>query len=126
MKLSDLARTSSDSKSFVSALWTIWSRFRSPELAGKTGEAAGETGEATGETGETAKVSRKSYESVPRLSSAPRLQLTLLQQKTMVPVLDILHPPRHPGFLNRFPTRADRGDHSFHPRTCHRPPSCIS
>jgi len=58
MKLTDLARSSGDSKSPMSALWTLWSRFRSLETSGKTGETAGDTGE-------TSKVSRRSYESVP-------------------------------------------------------------
>ena len=68
MKLGDLARISGDNKSFVSALWAIRSRFQNQETAGKTAE----------KTGQTATVSRRSYESVPRSSSAPHL-LTLLQ-----------------------------------------------
>jgi len=119
----------------MSALWDLWCWIRKIAICLKSAlcalccccrgrETAGETGETAGDTGEP-RALRRLYESVPRLSSAPCL-LTFLQQKTTVPGLSILHPPHHPGFLSTFHIRTDHGHQSFHPRTCHRPPSCIS
>ena len=98
MKLRDLARGSGNPTSFMPAFHILRSRFRNRE---------------------TARRSRKSYEFVPILCSALCL-LTLLQQATMVPVLRILHRPRHPGPPVTFFIRTDRSDQYFHRCTCRR------
>ena len=96
MKLGDLAGSSRNPTSFVPAFHVLWSRFRNRE---------------------TARLSRKSYESVPRLSPTLR-PLTLLQQATMVPVLSILHRSRHPGPPITVHIRAHRNDRDLRKRTC--------
>ena len=73
---------------------------------------------------ETSRRSRKSYESVPRSPSAPRL-LTLPQQTTLVSVLSIIRRPRHPGCSDTLPVRTCRGDQNFCRRTYHRPASFL-
>ena len=98
MKLRDLARGSSDSVSVMPAFHIFRSRFRDRG---------------------TSRRSRKSYESVPRSSSALPL-LTLLQQTTMVPILGILCRPRHPGSPVTLRIRTYRGDQSFRPRTYYK------
>ena len=104
MKLRDLARGSSNSTSPMPALHIFRRRFWNPE---------------------TSRRSRKSYESVHKLSTALRL-LTLLQQTTMVTVLGILRHPSHPGSRVALLIRAHRGDRNLHNRTCHRAPFLYS
>ena len=101
MKLRDLAGSSRNPTSFFPAFRILWSRFGNRE---------------------TARHSRKSYESVPRLHSALRL-LILPQQTTVVRVHRILCRPRHPGTTVTFPVRAHHGDQDFRPRMCHIPAS---
>ena len=101
MKLCDLARSSGDPKSVMSALHLFRSRF--------------------GNRGAPKRL-RKLHESVPRSSSALRL-LTLLQQATMVPVPGILHSPRHPGSRVNFPIWTHHSDRNFRPRACRGPAS---
>jgi len=99
MKLRDLARGSSDPMSFTPAFYIFRSRFRDRGLSRRL---------------------RKSYESVPRSSSALRL-LTLLQQTTVVPILNILCRPRHPGSSVTLHIRTYRGDQGLHPCAYHKP-----
>ena len=101
MKLRDLARGSSNPTSFMPAFHIFRSRFGNRE---------------------TARRSRKSYEFVPTSPSALRL-LTSLQQTAVVPVLDILRRPRHPGSPVTFPIRTHHGDRNFRKRMCRRPAS---
>ena len=96
MKLRDLAGSSRNPTSFMPAFRVLWSRFGNRE---------------------TARRSRKSYESVPKLSSAPRLLISL-QRTTMVPVHRVLRRPRHPGSPVAFSIRAHHGDQDFHSRMC--------
>ena len=98
MKLRDLKRGSGNPTSFMPAFHILRSRFRNKD---------------------TARRSRKSYESVPKSSSALHL-LTLLQQATMVPVLRILRHPRYSGSHVTFHIRSHHGDRNFRPRACHR------
>ena len=98
MKLRDLAKTSGDPESVMSALHLFRPRFWN---RGKC------------------KRSHESYKSVPRSPSTPLL-LTLLQQRTVVPALRILRRPRHPGPLVTFHIRTHHRDQNPRPRTSHR------
>jgi hypothetical protein len=103
MKLRDLARNSHNPTNFLAALRIFRSRFG---------------------TQETARRSRKSYESVPKFSSAPR-HLIFLQHTTMVTVLRVLHRPRHIGSFITFPLWPYHGDQNFRPRTYHKSASVL-
>ena len=100
IKLGDLAGGSSNPISFMHAFHVFRSRFGNRE---------------------TSRHSRKSYEFVPRLSSALRL-LTPQQRTTMVSVLRIIRHPGYPGYPITFPIRTHHKDRKCS-RTCHRPVS---
>jgi len=97
MKLRDLARSAGD-PGFTPAFHLFRSRFRSRG---------------------TSRRSRKSYESVPVVSSDLRL-LTLLQRAAVVVVLGILRRPCHPGSCVKFPIRTYHRNQYVRKRTCHR------
>jgi len=98
MKLRDLAKASRNPTSFMPAFHIF--RFRLSNW-------------------ETSRLSRRSYESVPRLSPTLRL-LTLLQQTTMVHILGILRRPCHPGSAITLLIRTDHGDKNFRRCAYHR------
>ena len=100
MKLRDLARTSGNPTSFTPAFHIFWSRF--------------------GNRDQISKRSRGTYEFVLGSSSA-LLLLTLLQQTTMVTVLDTLRCSRHPSSPVTLPIRAHHRDQNVCRCTCHRP-----
>ena len=97
MKLRDLDKGSGNPTSFMPAFHIFRSRFWNQNTARRV---------------------RKSYEYVPRLSSALRF-LTSLQQTMVVPVLGILRRPHHPGSHVTFPIRTNHGDQNFHKRARH-------
>jgi len=101
MKLRDLAKGSGDPTSFIPAIHMCWFRFGNQE---------------------TSRRSRKSYESVPRSSSALRF-LTLLQQATMVLVLSILRRPCRPRPPVTLLVRTCHRYQNVRQCTCHRPTS---
>ena len=101
MKLRDLARSSSDPKSFTPAFHLLHSRIGSQR---------------------TSRRSRKSHESVPMVSSVLRL-LTLLQQTTVVTALGVLCRPCYPGSRIKFPIRTYHRNQYVRKRTCRRPAS---
>jgi len=98
MKLRDLARGSRNPTSFMPAFHIFRSRLWNRE---------------------TSRRSRRSYEFVPRLSSALHF-LTLLQQTAMVPILRILRRPRRPGSPVTLPIRTDHRDQDFRRCTYHK------
>ena len=99
MKLRDLARSSSNSTSFLPAFHILRSRFKNREAS---------------------RLLHKPYESVP--TSSPILpSLTLVQQTTMIPIPSILRRPRHPGSPITFPVRTYHRDRNFRQCMCYRP-----